>query len=50
MSMEELGRVDLYLRDNIIFLDYATIALFVAGGAIIALIIACIIRAIIRRH
>ena len=47
---EELGRVDLYLRDNIIFLDYATIALFVAGGAIIALIIACIIRAIIRRH
>lgn len=47
---EELGRVDLYLRDTIIFLDYTLIALFVAGGAIIALAIACIIRALIRRH
>ncbi len=46
----ELGRVDLYLRDEIFFLDYPTIACFIAGGAVIALIIACIIRALIRRH
>ena len=47
---EELGRVNLYLRDRIFFLDYPTIAGFVAGGAVIALIIACVVRALIRRH
>ena len=47
---KEIGRVDLYLRDEIFFLDYPVIAGFVAGGAVVALLIALAIRAIIRRH
>ena len=47
---KEIGRVDLYLRDGIFFLDYPVIAGFVAGGAVVALLIALAIRAIIRRH
>ena len=47
---EELGRVDLYLRDEINFLNYPLIAACIIGGAIIAVGIACGIRALIRRH
>ena len=47
---EELGRVDLFLRDEINFLNYPLIAACVVGGAVIAVAIACLIRALIRRH
>lgn len=47
---EELGRVDLFLRDEITFLNYPLIAACIVGGAVIAVAIACLIRALIRRH